>query len=291
MWDEQLWCARMILPVGVRGDVRSGCEDSAGGEADVPGARRRSCRPGRMHLGHVGAGSAQRTGHDCRPQRPRRPDPRGGRSLGGGADRGLPVGDRGQPGPRRGPRAVPRPARGAPCPGRSRLRLGRGYACRIDVAVGLRPSDRGTLGRRGSGHLTVRFPRRGHLTVRIPRRGHRIVRIHRRGHLTVRSPDAGTSPTGSPGAGTSTAPDPPDAGTSPTGSPGAGTASSGSPKPGASSVVAELAAAESAAQAQRATACDGAQDPGLARDLCLIAASEAQHAAALDDLGERRAGS
>jgi hypothetical protein len=92
--------------------------------------------------------------------------------------------------------------------------------------------------------------------------------------------DPGTSPSGSLGAGTS-----------PSGSPDAGTASSGSPNSGASSVVAELAAAESAAQAQRATACDGAQDPGLARDLCLIAASEAQHAAALDDLGERRAGS
>jgi hypothetical protein len=111
---------------------------------------------------------------------------------------------------------------------------------------------------------------------------------------------AGTSPSGSRGAGTAssgsidagTSPSgSPDAGTSPSGSPDAGTASSGSPKPGASSVVAELAAAESAAQAQRATACHGAQDPGLARDLCLIAASEAQHAAALDDLGERRAGS
>ena len=102
--------------------------------------------------------------------------------------------------------------------------------------------------------------------------------------------DPGTSPSDSPGAGTSPSGSP-DAGTSPTGSPGAGTASSGSPNSGASSVVAELAAAESAAQAQRATACDGAQDPGLARDLCLIAASEAQHAAALDDLGERRAGS
>jgi hypothetical protein len=48
-----------------------------------------------------------------------------------------------------------------------------------------------------------------------------------------------------------------------------------------------LAAAESAAQAQRATACDGASDPGLARDLCLIAASEAQHAAVLADFAAR----
>jgi hypothetical protein len=52
----------------------------------------------------------------------------------------------------------------------------------------------------------------------------------------------------------------------------------------AEEVLAALAAAESAAQAQRATACDGAQDPGLARDLCLIAASEAQHAVALEGL-------
>lgn len=67
--------------------------------------------------------------------------------------------------------------------------------------------------------------------------------------------------------------------------------SSESSEAGASSVLAELAAAESAAQAQRATACDAAQYPGLARDLCLIAASEAQHAAALDDLGARGSGS
>jgi hypothetical protein len=58
-----------------------------------------------------------------------------------------------------------------------------------------------------------------------------------------------------------------------------------------SSVLTGLADAESAAQAQRATACDGAQDPGLARDLCLIAASEAQHAEALDVLAAKDAGS
>ncbi len=77
----------------------------------------------------------------------------------------------------------------------------------------------------------------------------------------------------------------------PSGSPDASAAPSGSPEERASSVVSELAAAESAAHDQRATACDGAKDPGLARDLCLIAASEAQHAAALDDLAERESGS
>jgi hypothetical protein len=75
-----------------------------------------------------------------------------------------------------------------------------------------------------------------------------------------------------------------------------GTASTGSPaaSPGAPSaggtrsVLVGLADAESAAQSQRATACDGAQDPALARELCLIAASEAQHATALAALAERR---
>ena len=60
--------------------------------------------------------------------------------------------------------------------------------------------------------------------------------------------------------------------------------------PSASEVLDKLAAAESAARAQRATACDGAQDPALARDLCLIAASEAQHAAALAGLAAKGPG-
>jgi len=54
--------------------------------------------------------------------------------------------------------------------------------------------------------------------------------------------------------------------------------------PGA--VLAALFEAERTARRQRVSACDGAVDPGLARDLCLIAASEAQHAAALRDLAE-----
>jgi hypothetical protein len=47
-----------------------------------------------------------------------------------------------------------------------------------------------------------------------------------------------------------------------------------------------LAAAEREAHVERVSACDGASAPGLARDLCLIAASEAQHAAELDALAE-----
>jgi hypothetical protein len=50
--------------------------------------------------------------------------------------------------------------------------------------------------------------------------------------------------------------------------------------------IAALAAAEREARNARVSACDGASAPGLARDLCLIAASEAQHAAALDALAE-----
>ena len=63
-----------------------------------------------------------------------------------------------------------------------------------------------------------------------------------------------------------------------------GSASASPPEasaPSAADTLSALAAAETAAQAQRATACDAAQGPALARDLCLIAASEAQHASAL----------
>jgi hypothetical protein len=51
-----------------------------------------------------------------------------------------------------------------------------------------------------------------------------------------------------------------------------------------------LAEAESLALAERTAACDSAQSPALARDLCLIAASEAQHAQALSDLRAGLAG-
>ena len=51
-----------------------------------------------------------------------------------------------------------------------------------------------------------------------------------------------------------------------------------------------LADAESLALAERTSACDSAQGPALARDLCLIAASEAQHAQALLDLKAGLAG-
>ena len=49
-----------------------------------------------------------------------------------------------------------------------------------------------------------------------------------------------------------------------------------------------LARAEAAAQAQHVASCDAAQDPALARDLCLMAASEAQHVAVLDTLRGRK---
>lgn len=49
-----------------------------------------------------------------------------------------------------------------------------------------------------------------------------------------------------------------------------------------SSMLAALAAAETAARSERIAACDAALDPALARDLCLIGASEAQHATYLE---------
>lgn len=72
-----------------------------------------------------------------------------------------------------------------------------------------------------------------------------------------------------------------------TGAPSAPT--SGSPattlptaSPSPERVLVELSATESAARDQRIAACDAAVDPALARVLCLIGASEAQHAAALN---------
>ncbi len=110
--------------------------------------------------------------------------------------------------------------------------------------------------------------------------------------------DVGGGSTSGPEAGSPTAPgfdSPPTAATPPTGSLSPTASPSGSadetPEASAASVLAGLAEAESAAQAERATACDGAQDPGLARDLCLIAASEAQHAAALEVLAAEGSGS
>jgi hypothetical protein len=96
---------------------------------------------------------------------------------------------------------------------------------------------------------------------------------HHEAHL------AQVAPGSTAGAGT------PGASASPDGS------SSSPPAPSAAETVAALAAAESRAQAQRAAASDGAMDPGLARDLCLVAASEAQHAALLEDLAGEEASS
>jgi hypothetical protein len=56
-------------------------------------------------------------------------------------------------------------------------------------------------------------------------------------------------------------------------------------------LLARLAAAEARAHADRLTSCDSATSTALARDLCLIAASEAQHEQALTRLGERKGAS
>ncbi|MCU0263911.1 MAG: hypothetical protein MUF09_09615 [Candidatus Nanopelagicales bacterium] len=100
---------------------------------------------------------------------------------------------------------------------------------------------------------------------------------HHEAHLARVAP-------GSPsGAGTPVASTSPDRSGSPESSP--------SSVPSVAETLAALAAAESQAQAQRSTACDGAVDPGLARDLCLVAASEAQHAALLEGLADEDASS
>lgn len=100
---------------------------------------------------------------------------------------------------------------------------------------------------------------------------------HHEQHLARVAPDF-EAESGSPSASASASPSESEAPTGPEDStPNENT-------PSAGSALAALAEVESAAQAQRASACNGAQDPGLARDLCLIAASEAQHADALAGL-------
>ena len=69
-------------------------------------------------------------------------------------------------------------------------------------------------------------------------------------------------------------------------SPSAGDESPGS---SAAAALAALVDAESAARRARIGDCDAARDPALARALALIAASEAQHAAFLDQLAEAAA--
>lgn len=64
------------------------------------------------------------------------------------------------------------------------------------------------------------------------------------------------------------------------------TASPSATRPSAAETVAALADAEAAARRERIASCDAALDPALARNLVLIAASEAQHAAVLEDLAE-----
>jgi len=74
----------------------------------------------------------------------------------------------------------------------------------------------------------------------------------------------------------------------PSGSATPSAAPSASPDAGPAVSLQDLADAESAAQAQHVVACDSAQNPALARDLCLMAASEAQHAAVIQSFGRRR---
>jgi hypothetical protein len=88
-------------------------------------------------------------------------------------------------------------------------------------------------------------------------------------------------PTGSPAAGGSAGPT---GSANPTGSPEPGASSVERPDPAAT--LAALAEAEARARRERTSACDAATDPALARDLCLIAASEAQHADVLATLAE-----
>ena len=65
------------------------------------------------------------------------------------------------------------------------------------------------------------------------------------------------------------------------------TASTTPTPPDPARLLADLAAEESAARDHRIAACDGATDPGLARLLCLIGASEAQHARVLERAAEQ----
>ena len=93
---------------------------------------------------------------------------------------------------------------------------------------------------------------------------------HHVAHLARVAPEAATpTPTASPGTAR-----PDDSPTEP----------GDAPAVPALATVKALAEAESKAQAQRTDACDSALDAGLARDLCLIAASEAQHAEVLTRL-------
>ncbi len=91
------------------------------------------------------------------------------------------------------------------------------------------------------------------------------------------SPSASESSAAAPSAAESSA------SASTTGEPGATPTATPSTTPRRKTLTG-LAEAESLALAERTSACDSAQSPALARDLCLIAASEAQHAQALLDL-------
>lgn len=115
---------------------------------------------------------------------------------------------------------------------------------------------------------------------------------HHLAHLRRVAPDAdaeelvAVAGSGSPTATPST-----------TGDAGTGSANATGDPSGAAAPVevaarlARLAAAEAQAHADRLTSCDGATNTALARDLCLIAASEAQHEQVLTGLGEQEGAS
>lgn len=116
------------------------------------------------------------------------------------------------------------------------------------------------------------------------------LRAHHEAHLAR----VGADPVGTP-SGTASAP-----GSAPTGVSTASPGSSGSdsasasarpaPTPTVEESLAALAGAEDLARAQRITSCDAAASRSLARDLTLVAASEAQHAAVLEGLARAARG-
>jgi hypothetical protein len=110
---------------------------------------------------------------------------------------------------------------------------------------------------------------------------------HHEAHLARISPGSLPEPA-SPGStlGTSTSPPSaakPSASKVPGSGPSPGT-STPTTQPSTTATLRRLAEAERKAQRARVRDCDAASSPTLARDLCLVAASEAQHEAVLRDL-------
>ena len=122
---------------------------------------------------------------------------------------------------------------------------------------------------------------------------------HHEAHLARVAPERAAEAAGSGGGSASAVASPSAEGSAPSNSASAGAAPSGgeivTDSPDASTsatatsvaeTLATLADAEAAARRERIASGDAAIDPVLARNLVLIAASEAQHAALLGDLAE-----